>query len=60
MPAQVVWGDSDFPHIQQRCVHLVQAMPQATGNVIPGTAHLPNLEQPEVFNDRLRDFLEGL
>ncbi len=60
LPAQVIWGDGDFPHIQQRCVHLVQALPQATGSVIPGTAHLPNLEQPEAFNDYLRDFLEGL
>ncbi len=60
MPAQVVWGDADFPHIQQRCVHLVQAMPQALGSVIPGTAHLPNLEQPEAFNRHLKAFLDGL
>jgi len=60
MPAQVVWGDADFPHIQQRCVHLVQAMPQAMGGVIPGTAHLPNLEQPDTFNRHLKSFLDGL
>src|SRR3546814_1630582 len=29
LPAQVLWGDGDFPHIQQRCVHLVQAIPRA-------------------------------
>lgn len=60
MPAQVVWGDADFPHIQQRCVHLVQAIPRALGTVIPNTAHLPNLEQPEAFNSQLRNFLGGL
>ncbi|MEQ8357432.1 MAG: alpha/beta hydrolase [Kiloniellaceae bacterium] len=60
LPVQVVWGDGDFPHLQQRCVHLVQAMPQALGTVIPGTAHLPNLEQPEAFNAQLRAFLDGL
>ncbi|NIA71743.1 alpha/beta hydrolase [Pelagibius litoralis] len=60
VPAQVVWGDADFPHLQQRCVHVVQAMPQALGTVIPGTAHLPNMEQPETFNGHLREFLEGL
>ncbi len=59
LPAQLVWGDLDFPHIQQRCVHLVQAMPQALGSVIPGTAHLPNLEQPEAFNRHLKSFLDG-
>jgi pimeloyl-ACP methyl ester carboxylesterase len=59
LPAQVVWGDLDFPHIQQRCVHLVQAIPRALGTVIPGTAHLPNLEQPEAFNGHLKAFLDG-
>ncbi|HMA15147.1 MAG TPA: alpha/beta hydrolase [Kiloniellaceae bacterium] len=60
LPAQVLWGDADFPHIQQRCVHLVQAIPRALGTVVPGTAHLPNLEQPEAFNRHLRAFLDGL
>ena len=59
-PTQVIWGDRDFPHVQQRCVHLVQAMPQALGTVIAGTAHLPNLEQPALFNHHLEEFLEGL
>lgn len=60
LPAQVLWGDADFPHIQQRCVHLVQAIPRALGTVVPGTAHLPCLEQPAVFNRHLRAFLDGL
>ena len=59
-PTQVIWGDRDFPHMQQRCVHLVQAMPQALGTVLAGTAHLPNLEQPALFNHHLSAFLEGL
>src|SRR3546814_19859049 len=54
LPAQVLWGDADFPHIQQRCVHLVQAIPRALGTVVSGTAHLPHLEQPEAFNRHLR------
>jgi pimeloyl-ACP methyl ester carboxylesterase len=40
-------------------VHLVQAIPRALGTVIPGTAHLPNLEQPEAFNGHLKAFLDG-
>ena len=59
-PTQVLWGDADFPHMQQHCNHLVQAIPQALGTVMPGTAHLPNLEQPALFNHHLREFLEGL
>jgi len=57
LPAQVLWGDLDFSHIQQRCMHLVQAMPRAVGSAIPGSAHLPNLEQPDVFNRHLQTFL---
>src|SRR3546814_5973666 len=30
LPAQVLWGDADFPHIQQRCVPLVQADRKST------------------------------
>jgi pimeloyl-ACP methyl ester carboxylesterase len=41
-------------------VHLVQALPRALGTVMAGTAHLPNLEQPEAFNAYLRDFLDDL
>jgi pimeloyl-ACP methyl ester carboxylesterase len=37
----------------------VQAIPRALGTVIPGTAHLPNLEQPEAFNGHLKAFLDG-
>lgn len=59
-PTQVLWGDADFPHMQQHCNHLVQAIPQALGTVMPGTAHLPNLEQPALFNHHLSEFLEGL
>src|SRR3546814_14140465 len=28
LPAPVLWGDADFPHLQQRCVHLVQSLPR--------------------------------
>ena len=35
-------------------------IPNAQLVCIPNAAHLPNLEQPEAFNDLLQDFLEGL
>jgi pimeloyl-ACP methyl ester carboxylesterase len=28
--------------------------------VIPGTAHVPNMEEPEVFNRLVLDFLNGV
>lgn len=60
MPVLVLWGDLDFSHIQQRAEHMLATIPAARGQVIPGTAHLPNLERPELFNDLLRDFLGSL
>jgi len=34
------------------------ALPKAKLVVVPGAGHLPNLEQPEIFNDAVREFLE--
>jgi pimeloyl-ACP methyl ester carboxylesterase len=36
---------------------LAEAIPHARHAVIPNTAHLPNLEQPEIFNRLVLDFL---
>ena len=60
MPALVLWGDLDFSYIQTRCAELSRTLPDARGALIPGTAHLPNLEQPGQFNRHLQDFLSAL
>lgn len=57
LPVLVMWGDLDFPFIKENCHHLVTSIPAAQGEEIAGTAHLPNLEQPERVNRLLRDFL---
>ena len=57
LPALVIWGELDFPHIKERCRQLVDSMSAAAGREIIGTAHLPNLEQPDRINELLRDFL---
>ncbi|MFK7804415.1 MAG: alpha/beta fold hydrolase [Anaerolineae bacterium] len=58
MPTLVLWGDLDFPHIQDRCRYLVESIPAAQGQEIKGTAHLPNLERPDIVNNYLSHFLE--
>jgi pimeloyl-ACP methyl ester carboxylesterase len=45
-PSLVLWGDLDFPHIQERCRHIAMTMPNASGRMLTGMAHLPSLEQP--------------
>lgn len=60
MPTLVVWGDLDFEHIQRRSADIAAAAPKGEAFLIPDTAHLPNLEQPEMFGARLRQFLDRL
>jgi 3-oxoadipate enol-lactonase len=37
-----------------------KAIPNSELVVIPDAGHLPNLEQPDLFNDAVIDFLEEL
>lgn len=57
-PTLLLWGDLDFPHIQERCKIAAQRIKGARREIIAGTAHLPNLEQPTRFNDFVTRFLE--
>lgn len=59
-PTLVIWGDLDFPDIQSRCVQIASAIPGSRTAVMAGTAHLPNLEQPDGFNRHLQSFLDDL
>ena len=56
-PTLVMWGDLDFPHLQERCALLGKRIKGAKSELMPGTAHLPNLEQPKKFNELLERFL---
>lgn len=58
-PAHVVVGDLDLPHLLERCAHLARTLPRTSHHVLPGTAHLPNLEQPAAFEALLRGFVSG-
>jgi pimeloyl-ACP methyl ester carboxylesterase len=57
LPVLVIWGELDFPYIKQRCKYIVDTIPNAKGEEILNTAHLPNLEKPEIINKLLGDFL---
>jgi pimeloyl-ACP methyl ester carboxylesterase len=59
MPILVVWGRNDgfIP-----CAHMqvvVQSVPHATGVLIEACGHIPQLERPQVFNERVMAFLDG-
>ena len=56
-PTLVLWGDLDFPHIQERCAWIAGKIPNAQSVVLPSCAHLPNLEQPAKFNEVVGRFV---
>ena len=58
-PSLVIWGDLDFPHIQERCRHIAMTMPNGSGHVLTGMAHLPSLERPTEIMDLLAAFIDG-
>lgn len=57
VPALVLCGDLDFPHIQARCRHLAATLPRANLKMLPGLGHLPSLEAPDAVAGPLAEFL---
>lgn len=51
IPAQVIWGKLDFPHIQERAGAVSQLLPHGQGYELPGAAHLASLDQPDAVTD---------
>jgi pimeloyl-ACP methyl ester carboxylesterase len=60
VPTLIIVGDRDRPEIIEAADLLERSIPQARRAVIPGTAHLPNMEKPQEFNRFVLEFLEGL
>ena len=58
MPMLVVVGELDVPGIHEIADNLVLANRNAELVVVPGVAHMVNMEKPEEFNRIVLDFLE--
>jgi pimeloyl-ACP methyl ester carboxylesterase len=56
-PSLVIWGDLDFPHVQERSRHIEAMMPNASCRELIGTAHLPSLERPAEITALLLEFI---
>jgi pimeloyl-ACP methyl ester carboxylesterase len=56
-PTLVLYGDQDIADVQQASPLLAQAIPGARLVVMPGASHLPQMEQPERFNEVVLGFL---
>ena len=56
-PALVLVGEHDRPDIHAMAAALVGGIAGAGQVVLPGTGHLPNMEQPAAFNRVVLEFL---
>jgi pimeloyl-ACP methyl ester carboxylesterase len=57
-PTLVVAGDLDMPSVLSAVDAIERDVPGARKAVIPGTAHMLNMEKPAEFNRLVLDFLE--
>ena len=58
VPTLVIHGEEDQLIPVSEAQAMQRAIPGAELVIVPGAGHLPNLEQPDVFNDAVREFLE--
>jgi 3-oxoadipate enol-lactonase len=56
-PTLIVCGDKDVLDVRQAAGPLAATIPGAQLAVIPDAAHLPQMEQPELFNEIVLGFL---
>jgi len=57
VPSLVIWGDLDFPHIQERCRYIAGTMLNGSSHELANAAHLPSLERPEYITGTLTEFI---
>lgn len=60
VPTLVMIGDLDTAWCQAAAEHLARNIPNAKKIIMNGVAHLPNMEQPEEFNQIVFSFLSQM
>lgn len=56
-PTLIVAGRLDHPEILRAAAAMASDIPEAQTVILPDAAHLPNMEQPEAFNETVLAFL---
>lgn len=59
-PTQIIVGELDLPTPPADATLMADQIPGARLAIIPGTAHLSNLEQPDLFNDTVCAFVSTI
>lgn len=57
VPTLMIWGELEFPYIAERCRMTADRIPDCACLALPGTAHLPSLDQPDRVTSALVEFL---
>jgi pimeloyl-ACP methyl ester carboxylesterase len=60
IPVLVIGGTHDFFTPPAEIKRMASTIPSARCEIIEGAGHLPNMEQPALFNEVLQDFYKGL
>jgi pimeloyl-ACP methyl ester carboxylesterase len=60
LPVLVIVGDLDEAYTLRAADFMAANIPGAHKIVMPGTAHLPNMEFPDAFNAHVQTFLDSL
>lgn len=58
VPTLIIAGDRDYPDFLQIADILVERIQGEQKVVIKGSAHIPPMDQPQIFNDLMVQFLE--
>ncbi len=57
-PTLILCGEEDLVTPPEKSAFMNEKISGSILHLIPGAGHFPNLEQPEVFNNHLKDFLD--
>ncbi|MFN8441329.1 MAG: alpha/beta fold hydrolase [Caldilineaceae bacterium] len=60
IPVLIINGALDHAEVLRGAELMLAKIPQAQQVIIPNTAHVPNMEEAEIFNKSVLDFLEGV
>jgi pimeloyl-ACP methyl ester carboxylesterase len=60
LPTLVVWGDADAIFPPQQAAVFAAAIGGAQTLTIPGSGHLPHVEQPQAFVAGVGAFIDGV
>ncbi len=59
-PVAILWGELDTVTPLEQARDLNVLLPQAHLTLLPGLGHIPQIEEPQIFNDALLKALSNL